>query len=110
MAGVNANAGKSTGAKFVTPKPSAKKISADREKAIAKAMAEFDKIDIKKNNVIDREELTLMVQKTFTVSENNESALEAQVNHLFQTFDYNNDGVISKEEWITFFTEVFDKA
>ena len=85
-------------------------IAAARKKAIDKAIVEFDKIDADKNQNIDREEVTKMFSAAFTASDNNEAALNEKINQLFDTFDSNKDGVISKDEWVTFFGEVFDKV
>ena len=51
-----------------------------------------------------------MFSKALNASDNNADALKNKIKELFATFDANKDGVISKEEWVTFFGDVFDKV
>ena len=49
-----------------------------------------------------------MFSNTLQAKPDSGEALNEKINQLFDTFDSNKDGVISKDEWITFFGQVFD--
>ena len=92
------------------PVEAQEKIAQARKDAIAKAMLEFEKIDKDGNGQIDREEVESMFKNCITAEEGKEELLTTKINDLFKTFDANNDGVISQQEWIDFFGSVFDSV
>ena len=86
-------------------------IAQARQQSIDKAIAEFEKIDKDGNNVIDRNEVKSMFAAIVPQSGSaQEAQMEEKINKLFESFDSNGDGVISKEEWIAFFADVFDNV
>ena len=83
-------------------------IAAKRAEAIAEARAAYEKLDTNGDGHIDRDELKAHATAAGAKLTGGQS--DADIDTFFQTFDANNDGVVSKEEWLTFFGNLFDEV
>ena len=84
-------------------------IQLKREEAIAEAKAAYEKLDTNGDGHIDREELKAHATRAGAeLTKGNQS--DADIDSFFATFDANNDGVVSKEEWLAFFGNLFDEV
>ena len=83
-------------------------IAAKRAEAIAEARAAYEKLDTNGDGHIDRDELKAHATAAGAKLTGGQS--DADIDTFFQTFDANNDGVVSKEEWLNFFGNLFDEV
>ena len=83
-------------------------IAQKREEAIAEARQAYEKLDTNGDGHIDRDELKAHATAAGAKLTGGQS--DADIDTFFATFDANNDGVVSKEEWLTFFGNLFDEV
>ena len=81
-------------------------IAAKRLEAIKEAEEAYDKLDTNGDGHIDRDELKAHAAAAGAKL----GTADADVDAFFSTFDANNDGVVSREEWLGFFGKLFDEV
>ena len=81
-------------------------IAQKREDAIEEAKNAYDKLDTNGDGHIDRDELK--AHATAAGAKLTGGSSDADIDTFFQTFDANNDGVVSREQWLAFFGTLFD--
>ena len=81
-------------------------IAQKRAEAIEEAQTAYDKLDTNGDGHIDRDEL--IAHAKAAGAKLGAGGSDQDVDQFFQTFDSNQDGVVSKEEWLDFFGKLFD--
>ena len=81
-------------------------IATKRAEALKQAEDGYSKLDTNGDGVIDRDELKAMAKEAGQSLTGGQ--MEAKIDEFLSTFDQNNDGVVSKQEWLDFFGNLFD--
>ena len=81
-------------------------IATKRAEALKQAEDGYAKLDTNGDGVIDRDELKAMAKEAGQNLTGGQ--MEAKIDEFLNTFDANNDGVVSKQEWLDFFGNLFD--
>ena len=81
-------------------------IATKRAEALKQAEDGYAKLDTNGDGVIDRDELKAMAKEAGQNLTGGQ--MEAKIDEFLNTFDSNNDGVVSKQEWLDFFGNLFD--
>ena len=77
-----------------------------RAETIASVVVQYEALDTNGDGSVDREELIAIAR----AQGGSHNVDEAQLAEFFTQFDANNDGKVSKDEWINFFGKMFDEA
>ena len=84
----------------------------------------FKKLDVDGNGSIERSEIIKLAGLGKNTSNSDSSnrrangrkadggmnSMQELINEFFNAFDENNDGMIQKEEWLSFFAHMFDNV
>ena len=105
MSGEAANAMKEAMAiiKQVNPETDAASAATSRQTVLEKVTIAFNSLDLDGNGEIDRSEVEQLASRSGGL-------VAEKINELFTTFDNNGDGLIQKDEWLTFYGGMFDAA
>ena len=74
-----------------------------RATVLEKVLFAFEELDLDGNGEIDRSEVEQLASQSGGL-------VAEKINELFTTFDNNGDGLIQKDEWLTFYGGMFDAA
>ena len=85
-------------------------IATARQQALATATEAFTQVDTDGSGFIEKNEIAQLLAKEGLGANAGEQEKEAKLKEFFETFDANNDGKVSKDEWLTFFGNFFDSV
>ena len=75
-----------------------------REETLQQVSVEFDRLDADGSGAVDRAELIEVSKK-----QAGERVSEEKLNEFFSSFDANNDGKVTRQEWLDFFGRLYDQ-
>ena len=66
---------------------------------------EFDKLDLNGDGSIEKDELLLVASR---YGNSGDQMTREKLSEFFQTFDKDNDGQVTRKEWMDWFEQMFD--
>ena len=81
-------------------------IAQKRAEALQQAEEAFNKLDLDGSGEIERNELEQLARS----SASSMGGGESDINDFIATFDTDGDGKVSRQEWLTFFGNMFDQV
>ena len=82
-------------------------IAGKRAEALQQAEEAFNKLDLDGSGEIERNELEQLARQSASAIG---SGSDSDINDFIATFDTDGDGKVSRDEWLTFFGNMFDQV